>query len=77
MKTICHPANSVEQAMIVSQLAAADIPFYVVGEHYSSLYPGPLVSTFNESLIQVPDEFEDEAMEIVQAFLSEQKLSND
>lgn len=67
MKTICHPLNNVEQILIIAQLEAAGIPFFVAGGHYNSLYPGPLVSGFNESSIQVPEEYEKDAIEIVDA----------
>lgn len=48
-----------------SALQAANIPFFIVGAGFGSLYPGVQVPWYNERPIRVPENHYDEAQEVV------------
>lgn len=50
------------------ELEAADIPYFVVGQHFGGLYPGPQVAFYNEKSIQVPKTYFAQAQELVEEF---------
>jgi hypothetical protein len=71
LKTICHPIDDVEQALLICELEAADVPYFVAGQYFGSLYPGPQVASYNERTIRVPENYVEQALEIVAEFRSE------
>ena len=66
MVTICHPVDDMELLFIRMELEAAAIPFFVVGQHFGSLYPGMQMPSYNERSIRVHASFLDEALEVIQ-----------
>lgn len=66
MITICHPVDDLEFIFLVAALEAAEIPHFVVGQHFGSLHPGMQMPWFNERSIQVPAGYRSDAMEVVQ-----------
>jgi hypothetical protein len=66
MITICHPVDDMESLFLVAALEAAEIPHFVVGHHFASLYPGMKMPWYNEKSIQVPASCRFEALEIVE-----------
>lgn len=66
MITICHPVDDVELLFIQSALDASDIPHFVVGQHFGSLFPGMQIPWHNEKSIQVPSTYVNDALEVVQ-----------
>lgn len=66
MITICHPVDDVELLFVQSALEASDIPHFVVGQHFGSLYPGMQIPWYNERSIRVPSAYVNDALEVVQ-----------
>ncbi len=66
--TVCHPRDDLEQVFIVSLLEEADIPYFIVGENFGSLYPGIQIPFHNERSIRVPSSYSDFACEVVEGF---------
>ena len=66
MITICHPVDDMELLFIRMELEATAIPFFVVGQHFGSLYPGMQMPSYNERSIRVPATYLDEALEVIQ-----------
>jgi hypothetical protein len=64
--TICHPVDDAELLFLRSALEAADIPYFIVGEHFGSLYPGMQISSYNERSIRVPPGYAERALNVVQ-----------
>jgi hypothetical protein len=66
MITICHPVDDMELLFIRMELKAAEIPYFVVGQHFGSLYPGMQMPSFNERSIRVPTTNLNAALEVIQ-----------
>ncbi len=66
--TVCYPRDDLEQVFIVSLLEEADIPYFIVGENFGSLYPGIQIPLYNERSIRVPYSYLDFACEVVEGF---------
>jgi methyl coenzyme M reductase alpha subunit len=66
MITICHPVDDLELLFLRSALQAADIPHFVVGEHFGSLYPGMQIPAYNERSVRVPAGFVEDALSVVE-----------
>lgn len=66
MITICHPVDDTELLFMKMELEAAAIPYFVIGQHFGSLYPGMQMPWYNERSIQVFTAHLNEALEVVQ-----------
>jgi len=66
MITICHPVDDLELLFVCSALESADIPHFVVGWHFGSLYPGFQIPWYNERSVRVPAAFSEEALEVIE-----------
>lgn len=66
MVTICHPRDDLEQLFIVSFLEEANIPYFIVGQYFGSLYPGIQIPWYNERTIRVPHSYLDSASEVIE-----------
>jgi hypothetical protein len=66
MITICHPVDDLELLFLRSALQAADIPHFVVGDHFGSLYPGMQIPSYNERSIRVPDGYVEEGLKVIE-----------
>lgn len=66
MVIICHPVDDMELLFIRMELEAAAIPFFVVGQHFGSLYPGMQMPWYNERSVVVPASYEEQAQEVIQ-----------
>lgn len=66
MITVCHPVDDLELIIIRMELEAEEIPCFVVGQHFGSLYPGVQIPWYNERSIQVPAEKAEAAEEAIQ-----------
>lgn len=53
MITVCHPVDDQELLLLEMELEALGIPYFVVGRHFGSLYPGVQVPWYNERSIRV------------------------
>ena len=65
MVTVCHPVDDLELLFLRSALEAVDIPHFIVGQHFGSLYPGMQIPAYNERTIRVPPSCKTKALEIV------------
>lgn len=70
MITLCHPVDDLELVFLQAALNASEIPHFVVGYHFGSLYPGMQVLAYNERTIQVPDDYLEDALEVIEAVRS-------
>lgn len=66
MITLCHPVDDMELLFIRMELEAAEIPFFVVGQHFGSLYPGMQMPWYNERSVLVPTSYVEQAQEVIQ-----------
>lgn len=66
MITLCHPVDDMKLLFIRMELEAAEIPFFVVGQHFGSLYPGMQMPCYNERSVLVPAMYVDQALEVLQ-----------
>jgi len=66
MITICHPVDDMELQFIRLELEAADIPHFVVGQYFGSMYPGMQMPWYNERSVRVPTTCLNEALEVIQ-----------
>ena len=62
MQTIYHPIDDAELMILIAALKAADIPFFVIGQNFGSLFPGAPITGANDRAIQVPEEHVETAM---------------
>ena len=69
MKTIYTPNDESELAIIRSMLDSADIPYRIVNQYFGSLYIGPAMGNLNSKPVMVPEEYFDDACEILAGFL--------
>ena len=65
MITVCHPVDEIEQMILISVLEASNVPYFIVGRNFGSLYPGIQIPWYNERSIRVPSEYVEEAQEII------------
>lgn len=66
MITICHPVDDMELSFIQMELEAEGIPYFVVGQHFGSLYPGMQMPWYNEKSVRVPRNVVAEAQEVIE-----------
>lgn len=66
MITIYHPVDDMELLLIRMELEAMAIPYFVVGQHFGSLYPGMQIPWHNERSIRVSTSHLNEGMEVIQ-----------
>ena len=66
MITICHPVDDMELLFIQMELDATSIPYFIVGQHFGSLYPGIQVPWYNERSVRVPTGLAEEAREVIE-----------
>ena len=69
MKKLYIPSDESELVFIKSVLEADEIPFYVQNDNFGSLYSGAYMNYFNAKTIQVPEEYYDEAKEIIKSVI--------
>jgi hypothetical protein len=77
MVTLCHPVDDLELLLISSNLDAADIPYFVVGQNFGSLYPGLQIAAYNERTLLVPDSCLADARKLVEDFRADYTGSAD
>ena len=65
MVTVCHPVDDLVLLFLRSALEAVDIPYFVVGQHFGSLYPGMQIPAYNERTIRVPPSCIAKALEVI------------
>ena len=68
------PKDESELAIIKSILESAEIPFYVRNEYFGSLYMGVALGSFNSKPIFVPEDFYEDAKEILSELVSEDEF---
>ena len=67
MITVCHPNDDIEQMLLTAALNAADIPHFIVGQHFGSLYPGVKIAWYNECSIRVPPNYFEDAKDVIES----------
>jgi len=72
MVILCHAMNDMEVMYIRAMLQSADIPFHIIGENFGSLYPGIQIASYNERRFLVPQEYYDEASDLIQDLRTEE-----
>lgn len=65
MITVCHAVDDGELRLIEMELEAQGVPYFVVGRHFGSLYPGVQVPWYNERSVRVAASHMAEAEEVV------------
>ena len=68
------PKDESELAVIKSILESAEIPYYVRNEYFGSFYMGVALGSFNSKPIFVPEEFYEDAKEILSELISEEEF---
>ena len=76
MKKLYIPSDESELVFIKSVLEADDVPFYVQNENFGSLYGGAYMNYFNAKTIMVPEEFYDDARQIIKDVIPDAEFIN-
>lgn len=71
MKKIYTPTDEVELAIIRSMLDSAEIPYKIVNQYFGSLYIGPAMGSLNQKPVMVPEEYFEEASQVLHNFLKD------
>ena len=71
MKKLYIPTNESELVFIKSVLEADEVPFYVQNENFGSLYSGAYMSFFNAKTIMVPEDYYEDAKEIIASVIKD------
>ncbi len=67
MKKLYTPSDESELVFLRSLFEAEGIPFYVLNDNFGSLYSGVYMNYFNAKSIMVPEEFIEDARELIQS----------
>ncbi len=65
MINLCHPADDIEQMLIVAELENARIPYFIQGQYFGSLYLGLQVACYNERTVMVPAIYHHDATSVI------------
>jgi len=68
MIAISYPKDEIDLGLKISILESEDIPYFVRGQYFGSLYPGPQIASYNERAIMVPEKFVERASELLSEF---------
>jgi len=71
MKKLYIPSDESELVFLKSVLEAGNVPFYVQNENFGSLYSGAYMNYFNAKTIMVPEDYYDEAKEIIKSVIKD------
>ncbi|MGB2690966.1 MAG: DUF2007 domain-containing protein [Thermodesulfobacteriota bacterium] len=71
MKKLYIPANESELVFLKSVLEADGVPFYVLNDNFGSLYSGAYMSFFNAKTVMVPEDYYDDAKEIISSVIKD------
>lgn len=71
MKKLFVPSNESELVFIKSVLEADEVPFYVQNDNFGSLYSGAYMSYFNAKTVMVPEEYYEDAKQIIQSVIKD------
>ncbi len=71
MKKLYIPSNESELVFIKSVLEADEVPFYVQNDNFGSLYSGVYMSYFNAKTVMVPEEYYEDAKQIIQSVIKD------
>lgn len=74
MKKLYIPKDESELAVIKSILDSAELPYYVRNEYFGSLYIGVAMGSFNSKPIFVPEDYYDDAKELLSEIVSEDEF---
>ena len=74
MKKLYIPKDESELAIIKSIFDSAELPYYVRNEFFGSLYIGVAMGSFNSKPIFVPDEFYEDAKELLSELVNEDEF---
>ena len=69
MITLFHARDDSEVMFLRALLQSYEIPFFIIGENFGSLYPGVQIPSYNERRFTVPEEYFDEAKGILEEHL--------
>lgn len=67
MEKLYTPSDESELVFLRSLLEAEGIPFYVLNDNFGSLYSGVYMNYFNAKTIMVPEEFFEDARELIRS----------
>ncbi len=70
MKKVFTPENEVDLCLLKSILASEGIDYFVLNDHFGSLYIGPQIPLYNARIIMVPDEQYSKAKSLVLDYLN-------
>jgi len=65
MITVSHPIDDLELILLRAALDGAEVPYFVLGAHLGSLFPGLQIGALNERTIQVPDDCVGAALAVI------------
>jgi len=68
MEIVAYPYDDIELMFLECVLAREQIPYFVVGKYFGSIYPGPQIASYNEKIIKVPEEYYHQAIMAINEF---------
>lgn len=76
MVPVYSPLSESEAAVISSLMRAYDIPFFLRGGAFSSMYPGSFSNSLNEQMLMVRPQDVALAKQLLEPFISDQETSS-
>ena len=67
MKKLYTPSDESELVFLRSMFEASGMPYYVLNEHFGSMYSGAYMSSLNAKTIMVPDEVYEDARDLIRS----------
>ena len=68
MVNVAYPYDDIELMFLKCVLTREQIPYFVVGKYFGSIYPGPQIASYNEKIIKVHEEYYQQATMAINEF---------
>jgi len=77
MKRLYIPTDESELVFLKSFLDAEGLPYFVLNDNFGSMYSGVYMNNFNAKTIMVPEEFFEDAKELILSVLEDAKFEDE
>ena len=77
MKRLYIPTDESELVFLKSFLDAEGLPYFVLNDNFGSMYLGVYMNNFNAKTIMVPEEFYEDAKELILSVIEDPKFEDE
>lgn len=77
MKKLYIPTDESELVFLKSFLDAEELPYFVLNDNFGSMYSGVYMNNFNAKTIMVPEEFYEDAKELILSVIEDAKFEDE